>query len=137
MNLSPHLSFNGQCQEAMEFYQRCLGAQIQQVLTFGAAPMSERVPAEWRGKILHGTFAIGQSVLYAGDAPPERYQAPRGFQLTLGIADIAEAERVFGELSEGGAVKMPLQKTFWASRFGVVEDRFGIAWKVNCPGGPE
>ncbi len=137
MKLSPHLSFNGQCQEAMEFYQRCLGGKIQHMLTYGDSPLSDRVPPDWCGKILHTTFAIGQSILYAEDTPPDQYQPPKGFQLTIGVPDAAEAERIFRELSEGGFVRMPLQKTFWAIRFGVLVDRFGISWKVNCPGAPE
>jgi len=137
MKLSPHLSFNGQCQEAMEFYQRCFGGKIQSMLTYGNAPMSERVPPEWRGKILHATLAVGQSILYAADAQPGQYQPPKGFSVTIGVPDAAEAERIFRELSEGGAVQMPLQKTFWAIRFGVLVDRFAIPWEVNCPGAAE
>jgi len=133
MKLTPHLSFNGQCQEAMDFYQRCFGAKIQSMLTYGNAPMFDRVPPERRGKILHATLAIGQSILYAADTPPEQYQPPRGFHVTIGVQDAAEAERIFRELSEGGTVQMALQKTFWAIRFGVLVDRFGISWEVNCP----
>ena len=137
MKLSPHLSFNGQCQEAMEFYQRCLGGKIQSMLTYGNAPLSDRVPPQWRGKILHATLAIGQSILYAADTPPGQYQPPSGFHVTIGVQDAAEAERVFRALSKGGAVRMPLQKTFWSIRFGVVVDRFGISWEVNTQQAPE
>ncbi|HUB24327.1 MAG TPA: VOC family protein [Tepidisphaeraceae bacterium] len=137
MKLKPHLSFNGQCQEAMDFYQRCLGAKIHFMLTYGNAPMSDRVPPEWRGKILHATLAIGRSILNAADATPEHYQPPKGFHLTIDVQDAAEAERIFRELSEGGSVQMPLQKTFWATHFGVAVDRFGIPWEVNCPGASE
>lgn len=137
MKLSPHLSFNGQCQEAMDFYQRCFGGKIQSMLTYGNAPMSDRVPPQWRGKILHATLAIGQSILYAADTPPEQYQPPKGFHVTIGVQEAAEAERIFRELSEGGTVQMPLQKTFWAIRFGVLVDRFAISWEVNCPQPPQ
>src|SRR5277367_2405779 len=99
MKLSPHLSFNGRCEEAMNFYQRCLGAKIQSMLTYGNSPLSDQVPSEWRGKILHATLAIGQSILYAEDRRPEHYQPSKGFQLTIGIQDAAEAERIFRELS--------------------------------------
>jgi PhnB protein len=137
MKLSPHLSFNGRCQEALDFYQRCLGAEIQFMLTYGNSPVADRVPPEWRGKILHANLAIGESIINADDAQPGRYQSPRGFQLTLDVEDAAEAERIFRELSEGGTVQMPLQTTFWAMRFGVLVDRFGITWEVNCPLAPE
>jgi PhnB protein len=137
MKLIPHLSFNGQCQEAMDFYQRCFGAKIQFMLTYGDAPMSERVPPEWRGKVLHATLAIGQSILYAADPLPERYQPPKGFHVTIRVQEEGEAERIFRELSEGGTVQMPLQKTFWAIRFGVLVDRFGIPWEVTCPQAPD
>jgi PhnB protein len=137
MKLSPRLSFNGQCREAIDFYERCLGGKIQFVLTYGDSPMAEQVPPAWREKILHATLAIGPSILYAADAPPEKYLAPSGFQLTIGAADAAEAERIFGELSVGGTVQMPLQKTFWSIRFGVLVDRFGIPWEVNCQQAPD
>src|ERR1700677_2916769 len=117
MKLSPHLSFNGQCEEAINFYQRCFGGKIQSMLTYGNAPMSDRVPQEWRGKILHAALAVGQSIFYAADTLPEQYQPPRGFHVTIGIQDAAEAERIFRELSDCGGVQMPLQKNFWASRF--------------------
>jgi PhnB protein len=137
MKLITHIFFNGQCQEALDFYQRCVGAKIQFTLTYGKSPMSDRVTPEWRGKILHATLAIGESTLFAADTPPERYQPPRGFHVTIRVEDAAEAERIFRELSEGGAVQMPLQKTFWAIRFGVLVDRFGIPWEVTCPQAPE
>jgi PhnB protein len=136
MKLSPHLSFNSQCQEAMEFYQRCFGAKNLYMLTYGNSPMSDRVPPDWRGKILHATLDIGQSILTAGDTLPGQYQPPKGFQVLIDVQDPAEAERIFRELSEGGTVQMPLQKTFWTVRFGVLVDRFGIPWEVNCAEAP-
>lgn len=83
-------------------------------------------------KIIHATLVIGESILYGEDAVPEKYQAPRGFQLTIGLHDPAEVERVFKALSEKGKVLMPPQKTFWSLCFGMLEDRFGISWEVNC-----
>ena len=137
MKLSPRLSFNGQCQEAMDFYERCFGAKIQFSLTYGNSPMSGHVSPEWADKILHATIAVGESILYTADAPPEQYEPPKGFHVTIGVAEASEAERIFRELSEGGAVKMPLQQTFWSIRFGVLVDRFGIPWEVNCQQGAE
>jgi PhnB protein len=137
MKLSPRLSFNGQCQEAMDFYERCFGAKIEFMLTYGRSPMADHVPPEWHEKILHATLAVGESIVYAADAPPDRYKPPQGFHVTIGVQDAAEAERIFGELSEGGVVQMPLQQTFWTVRFGVLVDRFGIPWEVNCQQAPE
>jgi PhnB protein len=107
------------------------------MLTYGKAPMSERVPAEWREKIIHATLTVGQSKLNAADPLPQHYQPPRGFSVTIDIQDEVEAERIFGELSEGGTVQMPLQKTFWSIQFGVVIDRFGIPWEVNYQQAPK
>ena len=90
------------------------------------------VPAEWHKKILHATLRVGDQVLMGADAPPERYQKPQGFSVTLGLKDQAEAERIFKALAEEGTVEMTLQETFWAVRFGVLVDRFGIPWTVNC-----
>jgi PhnB protein len=137
MKLSPSLSFNGRCQEAMEFYRDCFDGKDLYLLTFENSPASDRVPVEWRGKIVHASLAIGECILHANDALPRQYQPPTGFQLTIGVQDAAEAERVFRALSEGGVVKMQLQKTFWSVRFGVVVDRFGITWEVNCQQAPE
>lgn len=132
MKLNPHIAFGGDCQEAFEFYQRCLGGKIITMLSYGDSPMAEQAPAEWRGKILHATLAVGDSVLYGADIRPGQYTAPKGFHLTLGVSDPGEAEQVFRELSEGGSVQMPLQKTFWSAAFGVLLDRFGVSWEINC-----
>jgi PhnB protein len=90
------------------------------------------VPAEWREKILHATLKVGDQILNGADVLPDRYQTPQGFRLTLGLKDQAEAERIFKALAENGTVEMALQETFWAVRFGVFVDRFGMPWTVNC-----
>ena len=132
MQLNPHLSFNGQCQEAFTFYQQCLGGNIQTMMTHGDSPIADQVPSEWRGKILHATLIVGKTALMGADVPPDSYKEPRGFSITIQINDPADAERIFRALSEGGTVTMPLQETFWAAGFGMVVDRFGIPWMVNC-----
>jgi PhnB protein len=132
MKLNPHLSFGGQCQEAFQFYERCLGGKILTMVSYGDSPMAEQVPAEFRGKILHATLTAGDNVLYGADVVPDQFQTPRGFHLTLGTQDPLEAEHVFRELAANGTVQMPLQKTFWAVLFGVLVDRFGISWEINC-----
>src|SRR6266567_1781529 len=132
MQLNPHLSFNGQCQEAFKFYQQCLGGNIQTMMTHGDSPMADQVASEWRDKILHATLTVGETTLMGADVPPDSYKKPGGFSITIQINDPADAERIFGALSEGGTVTMPLQETFWAARFGMLVDRFGIPWMVNC-----
>jgi len=132
MQLNTHLGFNGQCEEAFKFYEQCLAGKIQTMMTWGESPMADQVPSEWRNRIIHATLIVGESALGGGDAPPEIYEAPRGFAVTININDTADAERIFHALSENGTVKMPLQQTFWAARFGMVVDRFGIPWMINC-----
>ena len=132
MRLNPHLSFNGQCEEAFKFYQQCLGGTIQVMMTHGDSPMADQVPSEWRGKILHATLIVGEMSLMGADVPPDQYRRPTGFSITIQLNDEVVAKRIFRSLSEGGTETMPLQQTFWAKRFGMVVDRFGIPWMVNC-----
>jgi PhnB protein len=132
MHLNPHLHFNGQCEEAFKFYQQCFGGDIQIMMTYGDSPAPVQTPPQWRDKIIHATLIIGETALMGGDVPADSYQKPRGFSVTIQIDNPPEAERMFSALSEGGTVTMPLQQTFWAARFGMVVDRFGIPWMVNC-----
>src|SRR5205814_5128935 len=108
MQLNPHLSFNGQCQEAFKFYQQSLGGNIQTMMTHGDSPMADQVPSHWRDKILHATLIVGGSTLMGADAPPDRYEEPKGFSVGIQINDLADAERIFRVLSEGGMVTMQL-----------------------------
>ena len=132
MLLNPHLSFNGQCEEAFKFYQQCLGGNIQTMMTWGDSPMADQVPSGFRDKIIHATLIVGGSTLMGSDSPADRYEEPRGFSVGIEIGEPAEAERIFKALAENGKVQMPLQQTFWAAHFGMVVDRFGIPWMVNC-----
>lgn len=90
------------------------------------------MPPEWRGKIVHATLMAGDSTLMGADVLPEQYERPKGFHVLLGIDDPAEAERVYEALLENGSAQMPLQQTFWAVRFGVLVDQFGVSWEINC-----
>jgi PhnB protein len=132
MRLNPHLSFDGRCEEAFKFYEQCLGGKIQTMMTYGDSPMTDRVPSEWRDKIIHATLIVGETALMGADVAPGHYKEPRGFSVTIQIKDPGDAERIFHALAESGTVTMPLQQTFWAVRFGMVVDRFGIPWMVNC-----
>lgn len=132
MRLNAHLNFNGQCAEAYKFYEQQLGAKTLFSLTYGASPMAGQFPAEYADKIMHATLEIGETMVMGSDTPPGLYQPPNGFCVALNFEDVAEAERVFNALAENGKVNMPLQQTFWAKRFGMVIDQFGIPWMVNC-----
>jgi len=132
MQLNPYLLFNGQCETAFKFYEKCLGGKIEAMILHEGTPAADQVPAEWRKKILHARLVVGDQVLMGSDAPPDRFQKPQGFSVSLGVKDPAEAERIFLALAENGKVRMPIQKTFWAARFGMLVDRFGIPWMLNC-----
>jgi PhnB protein len=132
MTISPYLSFNGTCEEAFEFYARCFGGEVAPLFRFEGSPMAGSVPPEWGHKIMHGSVTIGGLELMGADAVPGGYEVPKGFVLSVQMADSTAAERVFAELERGGTVQMPLQKTFWAERFGMVVDRFGVPWQINC-----
>jgi len=132
MQLNPVVTFNGQCEEAFKFYEQCLGGKIQTMMTWGDSPMAEHVAPELRDKIIHATLIVGESSLMGGDSPADQYQKPKGFNVAIQIKDPAEGERIFGLLSDGGTVTMPLQATFWSAGFGMLVDRFGIPWMINC-----
>jgi len=132
MYLSPYIVFNGQCETAFKFYEKALGGKIETMMTHGESPMSQQVPPEWRGKIIHASLKVDGMNLLGSDAPPSRYQQPQGFSVSLTVKDPAETERIFHELSQNGKVQMPIQKTFWSVRFGMLVDQFGIPWMVNC-----
>jgi len=132
MKLNPYLMFNGQCKAALKFYEQCLGAKIETMMTYGESPMAEETPPESRNSIMHAHFTVNNQDLMASDCPPEQYEAPKGFSVLLGIDNPVEAERIFHTLAENGTVQMPFQETFWAARFGMVVDQFGIPWMINC-----
>ena len=132
MQLNPYLFFNGQCESAFKFYAELLGGKIIAMMTHASTPAENQVPPEWREKIIHARMVIGDQVLMGSDAPPGHFQPPQGFSVSLMVDNAEDAERIFPTLAENGTVKMPLQKTFWAIRFGMLVDRFGIPWMVNC-----
>lgn len=134
MELNPYLFFNGDCEAAFKFYAQCMGGKIEAMMTHEGTPAAKDVPAEWHSKILHARMRVGDQVLMASDAPPGRYHQPQGFSVSLQIKEPADAERIFHALEESGQVTMPIQQTFWATRFGMVVDRFGIPWMINCDG---
>jgi PhnB protein len=134
MQMNPYLSFNGQCEAAFKFYEQCLGGQLGAIFRYAGTPLVHHVPAEWQDKIMHGSLTLGDQVLMGCDIAPDRYEEPKGFSLSLHIKSTADAERIFQELAQDGRIVLPLEKTFWAVRFGMLVDRFGIPWMINCDG---
>lgn len=135
MQINAYLFFDGRCAEAFQFYERVLGGKIDFMQTAGESPARDQMPPEQHDSIMHVRMSVGDQVLMGSDAPPPHFEQPRGFYVSLGIEDPAEAERIFNALAEGAQVRMPLQKTFWAGRFGMLVDRFGTPWMVNCEKG--
>jgi PhnB protein len=132
MQLNAYLNFNGQCAAAFKFYERCLGGKIVTMMTFADSPLADQTPPDRRDAILHATLMVGDAVLMGADGPPEYFEKPQGFSVTISIDDPLEADRIFHALAENGTVRMPIQQTFWATRFGMLVDQFGIPWMINC-----
>jgi PhnB protein len=132
MQINPYIFFNGQCEAAFKFYERCLGDKIDAMMTHRGSPAEQHTPPEWLDKILHARLTVGDAVLMASDAPPQHQKEPQGFSVAIQLKDPAEAERIFHALAENGKETMPIAKTFWAKRFGMLVDQFGIPWMVNC-----
>ena len=132
MRANIHLSFDGRCQEAFEFYKDLLGASITLMLSYGDSPLSENTPEEWRNKIIHANLTLDNSEISGTDVQPHQYQKPQGFSMLLEVNNQAETERVFEALAEGGSIEFPLQKTFWSEAYGRLTDRYGIPWEINC-----
>ena len=132
MQLNPYLSFDGRCEAAFKFYEKALGGKIEAMMTYGSSPMAEQTSPDWRNKVMHARMSIGDKMLMASDAPPDRYEAMKGIMVTLGIDEPGEAERIFRALSEDATIQMLIQETFWTRRFGMLVDQFGTPWMVNC-----
>lgn len=132
MQLNAYLMFNGRCDEAFKFYSQCLGGTITSKFTYGDAPPPMEVSPETRDLIMHARLEVGDAVLFGSDTPPDRYDQPKGLYVSLSVAEPVDADRIFSGLADGGTVQLPIQETFWASRFGMVVDRFGTPWMINC-----
>lgn len=135
MFLVNHLHFTGNCETAFRFYADALDGKLEMLTRYKDAPPGCPVPEDFREKVMHARLVVNpklNAMLFGCDAPPDRQQPPAGFSVSVQLDNAAEAERVFGALAEGGQVHMPLQKTFFAERFGMLADQFGVAWMVNC-----
>ncbi len=132
MKLSPHLSFDGSCQEAFSFYENLFGGEIITMLSYGESPMSSSVDPDWYEKIIHATLVLPDGVLSGADVPPGEYDSPRGFQILYQPATPDDSRRVFNALADGGKVVMPIQETFWSPCYGALVDRFKVPWEISC-----
>jgi PhnB protein len=135
MQVQPYLFFDGRCEEAVEFYRRALGAEVTMLLRFKDSPdppSPGMVPLGSEDKIMHANLRLGETTVMASDGHCQGRPSFQGFALSLTVADEAEAGRVFAVLADGGRVQMPLAKTFWSPRFGMVADRFGVLWMINA-----
>lgn len=132
--IEPYLFFNGRCEEAVQFYQRALGAELVMLMRFKDSPQPHApgvVPPGFEEKVMHAALRVGGCLIMASDGCSLEPASFSGFTLSLSFATQAEAERAFAALSDGGEVRMPLSPTFWSPCFGMVEDRFGIGWMVT------
>ena len=132
--IQPYLFFNGRCEEAIEFYRNALGAEIEMMMRFKDSPEPPppgTVPPGFDNKIMHASFRVGQTTVMASDGCSAEKASFQGFSLSLAVQNEAEADRAFNALADGGQIKMPLTKTFWSPRFGMLEDRLGIGWMIN------
>jgi PhnB protein len=132
MQLSPHLTFNGIAETVLEHYRDAIGGRVE-IMRFAGTPAAGDVSSEWADKVLYGTLVSPAGIVNVMDAPPGRAGEPGdNFMLGVNTDSEAQTDAVFAKLAEGGAVIMPLEKTFWSSRFGMVADKFGVKWLVNC-----
>lgn len=134
--IQPYLMFGGRCEEALEFYRTALGAQVDMLMRFSESPDPTppgMLPPGFENKVMHASFRVAGNILMASDGCEVGTQF-KGFSLSISVATEAEADRYFAALSDGGQVQMPLTKTFWSPRFGMLTDRFGIAWMINVVG---
>ena len=130
MHIQPYLFFDGRCDEAIEFYRGAVGADVTMLMRFKDAPDPSMVTPGSENKVMHASLRIGDSTVMASDGRCQGKPNFQGFSLSVTAADEAEADRVFAALGDGGQVQMPMAKTFFAPRFGMVADRFGVGWMV-------
>jgi PhnB protein len=136
MKVQPYLFFDGRCEEAIEFYKTAIGAEVLMMMRFKESPERpppDKVAPNSDDKIMHASFRIGQTEVMASDGYAAGRPEFKGVSLSLSAADEAEADRLFNALAEGGKVQMPIGRTFFSPRFGMVADRFGVSWMVVVP----
>jgi PhnB protein len=134
MQVQPYLFFEGRCQEAIDFYRQALGAEVQMVMRYKDSPVQTSQPPESGDKIMHASMRVGETAVLLSDGMCQGKPSFQGFSLAVSPADDAAAQTTFAALADGGAVTMPLAKTFFASSFGMLTDRFGVGWMVMVQG---
>lgn len=133
MQLNPYLSFNGDCAEAFKFYADTFGGNIEGIMRYSDMPDGGEMPPGSENHVMHARMSIGDTVLMGADVPPGMQNAtPQGFCVSIHVNEPAEADRIFNTLAESGSVQMPIQETFWAARFGMMTDKYGTPWMINC-----
>lgn len=131
MSIQPYLFFGGRCEEALEFYRTAIGAELKMIMRYNESPEPHpSLPSCFGDKVMHASFRIGSSDMMASDGMCDGKPNFDGFSLSITVPDETQADRVFGALAEGGLVTMPLAKTFWAPKFGMLQDRFGVGWMI-------
>jgi PhnB protein len=132
MNLNAYLHFKDNCEEALKFYEKALGMKLVFLMRYGEAPAGNECSKDMSSKIMHGRLVSGNNVIMASDCPPDHYHPQAGFSISINVDTPAEAEGYFDALSDKANIVMPLGETFWAQRFGMLIDKFGVSWMVNC-----
>ncbi len=130
MKLHTYLNYGGNCEQAFRFYEQPLGGKVMAMMTHAQAPAQTGVAPEQKNTILHARMELGDTVIMASDVPPDRFEPMRSAYLSLAVGSSSEAERIFGLLSDGGQIFMPLQETFFALRFAILRDKFGALWMI-------
>ena len=133
MQLHTYLNYVGNCEEAFTFYEQHLGGKITMMMKHGESPERQQVPPGWENAVLHARMTLGGTELLGADIPPDRFQPIRSAYLSLALGSDPEADRVFALLSDGGQIFMPMQETFFASRFAMLRDKFGTSWMLLHP----
>jgi PhnB protein len=133
MQINAYLGFDGQCEEAFLFYEKLFRGKIEGIFRYAGSPAESMAPPEWGNKVMHTTLIVDDNHIMGSDAPPGQNAGPvKRICMSIGLKDQEEAKRLFNGLAEGGTVQMPLAPTFWAAQFGMLTDRFGIPWMINC-----
>lgn len=132
MRINAYLSFNGACEEAFRFYEKCIGGKIVAMMRYEDSPMAEKTAPDMLKRIIHARLEVGENTIMGGDSPPNYYSKPAGYCNSITVKEPKEAERIFAALGENGDIQMSMQETFWAHRFGMLTDKFGTPWMVNC-----
>jgi PhnB protein len=132
MKVNAHLGYSGQCEEAFHYYEKHLGGEITRLMRYEGSPAESMMPADMVKKVIHAQIQIGETKLMGADASPQHFKEAHGIAITLEADTPEDAVRMFGALADGGSVQMPMEKTFFAKKFGALRDRFGIPWMVIC-----